>query len=282
MSDIDLAWQGWVPPDVQAEAVRRVGDKLKIHLVISHCDHSVDWIFEDYLKTQWEEGRVEAITILSKCGKPVEGAPKHNNLKIVTNLPNVGRCDHSYAHWMADFGEQPPKKNDEELVVVFAKDTNYQKSVWRNFDDMMPVTYLNGFSCGQISKSGKWGCSGKSVFCKARELKLFHLKGYQRGGGNAPEDLDPDFENPKYKTLGDFMQHYNILIQQPFTPTCYGGLFTTTAAQIRKQPTELWRTIETSLSRRDNLEEGHFVERLWAGLLTKRIAVKVSCSTCGR
>jgi hypothetical protein len=51
MSDIYLAWQGWVPPDLQAKAVRQVGDKQRIHLVISHCGHSVAWIFEDYLKT---------------------------------------------------------------------------------------------------------------------------------------------------------------------------------------------------------------------------------------
>ena len=36
---------------------------------------------------------------------------------------------------------------------------------------------------------------------------------------------------------------------------------------MEKVPLEIWLSLERSLSRGDNIEEGHFAERTWAGLL---------------
>ena len=63
-----------------------------VDLVISHCDHSIDWIHH------WigDTSIIHNITIFSKCNNTVEGAPKNAN---IIRLENVGRCDHSYAHY---------------------------------------------------------------------------------------------------------------------------------------------------------------------------------------
>ena len=64
--------------------------KPKIDLVISHCDLPLDWSFELAGPV-----RLDKITILSKCGKPVVGAPSNAKLLIypmwdgVTNLTPI-------------------------------------------------------------------------------------------------------------------------------------------------------------------------------------------------
>ena len=51
-------------------------------------------------------------------------------------------------------------------------------------------------------------------------------------------------------------------------PVCYGGSFITSLRTIRQSPVQNWTAIVHALSRGDNIEEGHYMERLWAQLLT--------------
>eukprot|EP00934_Nitzschia_sp_Nitz4_P003020 Nitzschia sp. Nitz4//scaffold108_size72880//56312//57337//NITZ4_005826-RA/size72880-processed-gene-0.42-mRNA-1//1//CDS//3329532702//3010//frame0 len=52
-------------------------------------------------------------------------------------------------------------------------------------------------------------------------------------------------------------------------PVCYGGIFATTVRQIQQNPAILYKQLMNLLSRADNLEEGHFAERIWAGILSR-------------
>ena len=58
----------------------------------------------------------------------------------------------------------------------------------------------------------------------------------------------------------------------PYTPVCYGGNFVTITTRIVDR---LWHgdmvLLELDLERDDNIEEGHFAERSWAGLLSYRL-----------
>lgn len=49
-------------------------------------------------------------------------------------------------------------------------------------------------------------------------------------------------------------------------PVCYGGIFATRVSQVRKYSTTLWFSLAASVSRGDNIEESHFLERTWAYL----------------
>ena len=54
-------------------------------------------------------------------------------------------------------------------------------------------------------------------------------------------------------------------------PVCYGGTFAARRHRIARIPRGFWRALEASLSRGDNIEEGHFAERLWAALFAGRL-----------
>jgi len=100
----------------------------KMHLVVSHCDKPLHWL-NGYI----EGHQFETITIFSKCGNEVEGAPDG---AIVETLENVGRCDHTYANWMSKM----PKTTLENRYdpILFIKDINYRSDTWAlwTIDDM--------------------------------------------------------------------------------------------------------------------------------------------------
>ena len=71
-------------------------------------------------------------------------------------------------------------------------------------------------------------------------------------------------------TMGEYISQLKIDIEGEILPVCYGGIFMTTSEQIKYQTdNHVWDRIEASLTRASNIAEGHFVERLWAALLSK-------------
>ena len=87
----------------------------KIHLVISHCSGNLNWI------PAFTKGfKVSSIHVVTKCGKEVVGAPASATIE---KMPNVGRCDHTYAHYITTIMDQKVKKGEEsDSIVVFLKD----------------------------------------------------------------------------------------------------------------------------------------------------------------
>jgi phosphate transport system protein len=53
-----------------------------------------------------------------------------------------------------------------------------------------------------------------------------------------------------------------------YLPVCYGGGFVATRPAVHRVPKIAWERIVESLSRGDNVEESHYMERMWAALLT--------------
>jgi hypothetical protein len=83
------------------------------------------------------------------------------------------------------------------------------------------------------------------------------------------------FESP-IKPLGRWLDAMTASSKTPIGgehkdalwPVCYGGNFAATRGAILQRPRQLWKAMERSLRRGpDSLEEGHFAERSWAGLL---------------
>ena len=66
----------------------------------------------------------------------------------------------------------------------------------------------------------------------------------------------------------------SFLENQTVVPVCYGGVFLTTYSQIANPPPGVWEQLEQSLSRDDNIEEGHYAERSWAALLSTPLTLQ--------
>ena len=69
--------------------------------------------------------------------------------------------------------------------------------------------------------------------------------------------------------------------QHPVRRVCYGGSFATFGRNVQRIPLGDWSALSTALQRGDNIEEGHFVERLWAALLSPPVDASTGAAALG-
>jgi len=289
-----------------------------LELVISHCDQSLDWIFEDLMSDNVFFGNdidsslssttpnIVNITVFSKCGWPVKGIPPNYPYALV-RLPNVGRNDHSFAHWLSN---QEPSNNNNN-VVLFLKDNG---NIYRKFGRQRPlreVAYIAqggaGFGCreerlwffmrplqqiqalrnGENSKVFRhykpagfsFVSCALSFFHYRSKLLKYTISDYHR----LKRDGMNSFKSP-YADMGEWLEKAVFagnpsdfsLLFSPSTslvPVCYGGNFAARRSQIGRNPQWLYKNMASSLERGDNIAEGHFAERSWAALLSNPLSV---------
>jgi len=388
-----------------------------LHIVISHCDRPIDWIWRHYLR----EHPYKSITILSKCGQQPSlddlpsfasssSATGNEPLIQVMTLPNVGRCDHSYAFWIAKMlGENRVDEfasynvtytNQDELqrqeriahfrkygrdrnknnfyfnrtdifqnvdiapddFILFMKDNdNAYRSTFEDeipLQEMMQALSLHGtrdtaslfgfehedtingrsfnyrnttttnplrtFSSklntmllrphkknSQITNPlapATFVCASKlrtggfpSFFNNQYDIELqrreratnlahrqvlwdFEKSNYVSSAGLLQrEEDDVTFTSP-YRPMGKWVEHLEsrgvfdagfYVSQNHFNivPVCFGGNFMSSMRAIRQSPVRDWAAVVESLSRGNNIEEGHFMERLWADLLSQPLSL---------
>ena len=241
---------------------------VPVYVVVSHCTQDVSW-----LQAAISSLNVRKITIYSKCGFPVTGAPSHSNIQF---LPNVGRNDHSYIHYILH------ELNDvTEGVVLFLKDTNHVHNLRTTNLISQQLSGIN------IKRSFQWmieESSGPSQFaCRqhiARSVGLdsvalyeylidFNLLNYAstfQQVYNYTSDQKEQFAT--YPTMESWVDALGLKLRQPVTPVCYGGVFASTVKRLKEIDRGTLERLEHSVSRGDNIAEGHFMERAWAGLLS--------------
>jgi hypothetical protein len=236
----------------------------KITLVISHCERPLHWL------SNFTEGfHVNHILIISKCGKPVMGAPENST---IVRMPNLGRCDHTYAHYMAArMKYTPPSLDDDSKVVVFLTDDQRDRSgsvhngfqFSRSLPDMLRIASKTNFACGMEQKRWKKGGS-VSPYHETSHLLNYELERYH---GISKNKNNKSFKS-RYSNFGQWLEDLGAKLPDDLVQVCYGGSFAVAATQIQKQNLTVWSAIEQSLARGDNIEEGHYAERSWAGLLS--------------
>ena len=264
--NIDDLWLGRVSRE-RLEIERKRNKNPTISLVVSHCDLSVDWIWK---KASQEGIKFESVHVYSKCDKPVVGAPAE---ATIIRLPNVGRNDHSFAYHMnhMDYSDHSGdeiiffmKDNSYRLVD---KDPDYSKTLRRTMSALIDITSVNGFGC--FEQLEQLLNIYPSYYFDVKALYNYYSKvGYVR----TKRDLESKAPfNSEYELFEDWIDELDTSLQRPFSPVCLGGMFSTTYSQIKKRQL-VWDKMEMMLSRGDNIEEGHFAERSWAGLLSKPLS----------
>lgn len=327
-----------------------VATKPGLHIVVSHCDKSLDWLWHRVLQAGKKQQNsiaaailknIKSVTIFSKCGQ--EGSLKKEPLPPMADiviLPNVGRCDHSYAYWIAhvlrhmneqtnDFIQPSLLHSHDAIWFVKDNDNSYRSKVEFavSLEQMLQTaTQKTGFACGsQVSprlgeELGYRGVRALNVAAQKNMGRFQMYSVYSRdnytvfGDEEAEEEAitnsqnnqdtirDPFFPaNPNIIVIEDWIDTlpiYNLTLgnkarrgssgypvwdawqQKPvdftpppqhlnaFMPICFGGIFLTTFERLKFAPVGNWSAVVESLSRGDNIEEGHFMERLWAALLS--------------
>ena len=258
----------------------------RTHLVVSHCGSSLKWLPSYANVTSFD-----TMTIISKCGlspTPTYGA------HLVT-LPNVGRCDHTYAWWMLKEGMD---LEDDDLVL-FVKDSHHVSLKHSNLalaNITLHVANGNGFACAirpNLKQSQQFHprrtasikvplmYSKFSLFAHTQTLDTFANKRGYKGGHVAGLAKQEQPFGSTYENLGEWRQHVRVKRagerarnrKSSVVPMCFGGMFAAKVKNIKRQRHALQRALQT-LSRADNIEEGHFMERSWAALLQDPLLIE--------
>lgn len=270
-----------------------------VHLVISFCSHELDWLIDALVNIQ-----ISDITIFSKCGLE-EVVNRFLSLTTlpckasVVALPNVGRVDHTIAFHMASLA----RDTDPDTVILYIKDTF--KVIHQRGMSAAPFFHMVsaaagplGFGCGlrprqdfepSVCKFSIWKTILQHIGfdpekCKAfqgtnnidrsispwhltRKLEKFTLKTYYSKARKYQKVDGADFSDGE--TFAEWLRAMHISLPSPVTTVCYGGNFAVKAANILKSRRPIMKMLH-SLSRGDNVVQGHYAERTWAGLLSSR------------
>mmetsp|Transcript_35468 Transcript_35468/g.85967 ORF Transcript_35468/g.85967 Transcript_35468/m.85967 type:complete len:333 (-) Transcript_35468:1739-2737(-) len=234
-----------------------------IRIVLSYCKGDLAWLGTFILGFG-----VQRITVVSKCGvSPPTNLPIKD--KEFIELPNAGRNDHTIAYSMAKISAE---ESEDDGIVLFLKDNIivHQKANPRSLYELLRITAKNDFGCFQELRKGM------SYYHQTDVLKTMNMTKYggvphSTSDGRRVWNDSKGFKSP-FKNLGHWLESLDISLPSPLTPVCYGGIFAVREAKIRSLPKAKWEAIATSLSRGDNIEEGHFAERTWAGLLSAPVS----------
>ena len=227
------------------------------HVVVSHCSHDLGWI-EDALRPV--ACVLKSFTVYSKCGIQVSDIPE---IATVVQLENVGRCDHTYAHHLATRWSIDANRED---LILFMKDTTevHQPAQQVPYQDIIKVALgPYKFACGLRPFAGAQSrFRGLSIWHNVSLLSQFNLQRHTHDAYKSSSDRH-DFHAGINK--GEWLQNsLGVNLDTDIIPVCYGGVFATKISQILTYSPAFWSNVEQKLSRGDNIEEGHFMERTWA------------------
>lgn len=250
------------PPDSSVLLKKRFKKKVS-YVVVSYCKGDLSWLNKELSGLD-----VTNIYIYSKCGHEVQGFPMTSKVKVKV-LPNVGRCDHTYAHFLAN--DLPGGLTVEDGSVFFTTDNDVPHQYG--------VTHLSLTQLLTAMKRDSFTCRANIVpefetskYHLTSLLREFHLPNYKAKGyalGSSAKF------SSGYKNLGSWFDSLQLKpeLPQPVTPVCYGGSFVARPFVLYKASKEEWGRIADALGRSDSIEEGHFMERIWAGLLSGKKTV---------
>lgn len=241
----------------------------RIHIVVSHCKNDLYWI------SNFTNGYdIVSTHVITKCGLPVNGAPANATIEA---LPNVGRCDHTYAYYIKNILDKKIVEGEEnDSIAVFLKDDMskenfHQVGKWNTFENMVRIaSSINGFSCGAdcADPNRKRGqLRSYSPYHNVTHLFDFQMEGYYRKNKTYANLSDVVEFKSNFTNLGSFYQSVVGRSLPELVQVCYGGIFAASYLNIKRVDPSIWEKIESILSRGDNIEEGHLMERSWASLL---------------
>lgn len=264
-----------------------------VELVVAHCSRSMPWLgklSEAIAKTGL---RLARIHVVSKCAwasisnnafvvQGVQDFGRRHGVDVnIINVANVGRCDHSWAFFIADRYHTLPGR----LLMLKDSWTSRTSFAATSADSLLESMKTSGFACAYHRMDH--GSRVSPVWHSIDGLKTFAIKRYsqkwdQSGNGSTHRR---NFE-ARQRPLGTWWSSLQLphdLDSARYRPVCYGGGFATTRAAIQRVPQSAWARIVLSLSRGDNIEESHYMERSWAALLTLPLQARweraMACAT---
>jgi hypothetical protein len=194
------------------------------------------------------------VTIYNK-GKKLVVPPKHRERTRVFNVPNVGRCDHTYLHHIVENYTSSLADVTIFMVASALDDSKFHKSrklmavlkaVSTSYSSAFPIKYFKTLD----------------------ELYNFNVKKYT-ATNKENRDLNPQSETllcpirPFGKWYETVLEGYDVPSPIPIN---YNGIFAVEKKHIKQRPLKLYKHLISFVDSSSNPEAGHYMERVWTSL----------------
>ena len=220
-----------------------------LHIVIAMCNVQPNLQpFHEIVKMH-DDAR---IFVISKCGQ----SPSLPYNVTVKHVANVGRVDHAYLTYLDEHYYNLPD------VAIFIKDSWNLHTIGplKNPMRVLNDAKRHGFACGMRLP----------IWHDIHRLKKFGIGEYKKSHDQNPNGNTVFAKYPFYEEWAKDVGLKQLLsTTNEIVPVCYGGSFTVTGENMRRVTKQQYSTLKKSLERGDNIQEGHFMERSWALLLTR-------------
>ena len=256
---------------VHAQERHRLGET---EIVLAYCTKSIEWL-GDAVRGLHEKGaNVTHVHIVSKCGSTPNTTSLSGLAGLVINVTtrrNVGRNDETFARFLVERYETLPTS------LFFLKCSTGQQI--KELQSKLHISVGHWLANSLATSSVGFACNrfDAGVYHVAKKADRFMFSKYLSAHEQNPA-ADKALGNFKatWRPLRNFTRHFlspNTLqhldaVQHPVRRVCYGGSFATSGRNVLRIPRGDWSALSTALLRGDNIEEGHYVERLWAALLS--------------
>jgi len=210
-----------------------------LEIIISRFNEDLNWtteeIFNQYEYTVYNKGDNDNFN--------------KSNVKKIINIPNVGRCDHTYLyHIITNY------TNLSNITVFFpgSLDLTYKKNV--------AIEILNRIKhTGQAIFIGEYSENIKNKF---NDFKLDNWS--STNTQNFAKNNESSLELSKIRPFGNWFRYYfgNEIIKQ----FCYWSIFSIDKRDILQHPIMRYIILINQVNKSSNPEVGHFLERSWCAV----------------
>jgi len=212
-----------------------------VEIVVARYNENLSWMleppFNEFKYTIYNKG-------------PNDNFEKSNVTKII-NIPNIGRCDHTYLYHIIE------NYNDLSLVTVFLPG-----SVQMQYKKIKAIEILNRIKFNNYENAVCIGSYSKNVLT---QFKDFHIENYV---ATDIQNLQINREsNLKLSILRPFSKWYlyhfgNTRVNYFFI----NSIFSIHKNDITQHDISRYKKLIYGLSLHSNPEVGHYCERAWGAI----------------
>lgn len=239
-----------------------------ISIVIAYYSKRLDWITNLLSKFKHLDIR---IFVYSKGSKlPIISKLPNNVISIqYIKRKNVGRNDETFLYHIYTY------YNILDGMTLFIKDSSlsnlYVNGISRQLnelDAMVKIAYKKGYMCNTTDYDKKWREDGSMVDWVLDSYDTNH----DQSGNKFIKAKPRGIYNWVAHTLKGESNSTGILdrIKKPCTKICYSGIFASTRTSIHTTSRSIYGKLLKNMQNGDNIEQGHYMERLWGFLFEKR------------
>ena len=229
--------------------------KRNIHIVIARYNEDLDWLCDEKIKKYLTNDSYKtSIYIYNKGVNNVTAKfiECYNNILDIhiIELPNVGRCDHTYLHHVIENYHNLP----EVMIFIPASCSMEMKFVKAQY--VIEKVYADAQSVFVVDDA-------VNIY---DSMKDFSLSSWTSSFGANKINKDASMELASPRPFGEWYMQVFGEEEKHRTGITYYGILAVSGEHARQRDIASYKQIRHHVEMHQNPEAGHYIERSWSAI----------------